>query len=101
MNRTILEQARSMRIHTGLPKQFWANAVNTATYFINRDPSVPLGGELSKEAWTGKEVNLACLRIFGCTSYVHINSVDRTKLDPKSLKCTFIRYGVDYFGYRF
>lgn len=64
--------------------------VNTITYLINRGPSVPLGGGLPEEAWRGKEVNFAHLRIFGCTSYVHINSMDRTKLDPNSLKCTYI-----------
>ena len=68
---------------------------------INRGHSVPLGGGLLEEAWTGNEVNLTYLRIFGCTSYVHINSVDGTKLDAKSLKCTFIGYGVNDFGYRF
>ena len=29
MNKTIMERARSIRIHAGLPKQFWADAVNT------------------------------------------------------------------------
>ena len=90
-----------MRIHAGLLKQFWADVMNTATYLINRGPSIPLHGGLPEEAWTGKEVNLTHLRIFGCTSYAHINSVDRTKLDPKSLKCTFIWYGANDFGYRF
>ena len=34
MNMTIMERARSMRIHVGLLKQFWADAVNTM--LINR-----------------------------------------------------------------
>ncbi|BBG97487.1 transposable element gene [Prunus dulcis] len=36
MNRTLTERARSIRIQSGLPKQFWAEAVNTAAYLINR-----------------------------------------------------------------
>ena len=32
MNRTLNEHARSMRLHVGLPKTFWADAVSTATY---------------------------------------------------------------------
>ena len=35
MNRTLNERARSMRLHAGLPKTFWADAINTATYLIN------------------------------------------------------------------
>ena len=42
MNRTILERVRSMRIHAGLPKQFWVDTVNTVVYLINRDLSVSL-----------------------------------------------------------
>uniref|UniRef100_A0A2N9HL00 Integrase catalytic domain-containing protein n=1 Tax=Fagus sylvatica TaxID=28930 RepID=A0A2N9HL00_FAGSY len=42
MNRTLNERARSMRLHAGLPETFWADAVNTAAYPINRGPSVPL-----------------------------------------------------------
>ena len=38
MNRTLNERARSMRLHAGLPKIFWANAVSTAAYLINRGP---------------------------------------------------------------
>ena len=49
MNRTLNERARSMRIHSGLPKAFWADAVNTAAYLINRGPSVPLKFKLPEE----------------------------------------------------
>ena len=45
ISRTILECARNMQIHVGLPKQFWTDAVNTAVYLINRGPSIPLNCE--------------------------------------------------------
>ena len=32
MNRTLLESARSMMYHANIPKEFWAEAVSTATY---------------------------------------------------------------------
>ena len=38
-----------MRLHSGLPKMFWADAVNTTVYLINRGPSVPLEHRLPKE----------------------------------------------------
>ena len=101
MNRTLNERAKSMRIHAGLPKIFWADAVSTAAYLINRGPSVPLGFKIPEEEWQGKEVNISHLRVFGCVSYVRVKDSDRDKLDPKASKCIFIGYGSDDMGYRF
>ncbi|KAK0585008.1 hypothetical protein LWI29_022138 [Acer saccharum] len=100
MNRTLTERARSMRLHSGLPKQFWAEAVNTAAYLINRGPSKPLDLAIPEEIWTGKEVKLSHLKVFGCVSYVHIGDHARNKLDAKSVKCTLVGYGEDEFGYK-
>ncbi|RVW81762.1 Retrovirus-related Pol polyprotein from transposon TNT 1-94 [Vitis vinifera] len=61
MNRTLNERARSMRLHVGLPKTFWVDAVSTATYLINRGPSVPMEFKLPKEVWSDKEVDLSTL----------------------------------------
>ena len=101
MNRTLNERARSMRIHSGLPKTFWADAINTAAFLINRGPSVPLDFKIPEEAWNGKKVNLSYLKVFGCLSYVHIDESVRSKLDPKSKKCYFIGYGDTELGYLF
>ena len=49
MNKTILERSRSMQIHAGFPKLFWADAVNTTVYLINRGPSVPLNCGIPEE----------------------------------------------------
>ena len=101
MNRTLNERARSMRIHCGLPKIFWADAVSTAAYLINRGPLVPLGFKIPEEVWTGKELKYSHLRTFGCTACVHVDPEKRDKLDAKAVKCYFIGYGSDFFGYRF
>ena len=42
MNRTLNECARSIWLHTRLPKTFWTEAVNTAAYLINLGPLVPM-----------------------------------------------------------
>ncbi|RVW18006.1 Retrovirus-related Pol polyprotein from transposon TNT 1-94 [Vitis vinifera] len=55
MNKTLNERARSMRLHAGLPKTFWADAVSTAAYLINRGPSVPMEFRLPEEVWSGGE----------------------------------------------
>ena len=56
---------------------------------------------LPEEVWSGKEVNFSHLKVFGCVSYVHIDSDARNKLDAKSKIYFFIDYGDEKFGYRF
>ena len=87
MNRTIMEHARSMRLHVGLPLQMWAEAINTIVYLINRGPSTSLGCGILEEAWTGKKVSYSFLKTFGCEAFAHIDSKNRTKLEAKSKKC--------------
>jgi hypothetical protein len=99
MNRTIMECARSMRLHTGLPLQFWEDVVDIVVYLINRGPSISLDGIILEEEWTGKKVNYSFLKTFCCEAFVHIDNENRTKLEEKSKKCTFIGYGVNDFGY--
>ena len=38
-NRTLLETIRSMLADSEFPKQFWAEALSTATYLRNRSPT--------------------------------------------------------------
>jgi hypothetical protein len=59
-----------------------------------------LDGRIPEEEWTGKKVNYSFLKTFGCEAFVHIDKENRTKLESKSKKCTFIGYGVNDFGYR-
>jgi hypothetical protein len=101
MNMTLNERARSMMLHAGLPKTVWVNVVSIVAYRINRGPFVPLSHRLLEELWSGKEVNLSHLKVFGCASYVHDECDTQSKLDAKSRKCFFIGYGDEAFGYRF
>ena len=89
-----------MRLHSGLPKQSWAETVNTTAYLINRRPSKPLDLVILEEIWTRKEVKLSYLKVFVYVSYVHISDYARNKLDAKSVKCTLVGYGEDEFGYK-
>ena len=57
MDRMIMEHARFMRLHAGFPLQFWADAIETVVYSINRGPSSALDGGILEEAWIGKKVN--------------------------------------------
>jgi hypothetical protein len=95
-----MEHARSMILHVGFPLQFWADVVDIVVYLINKGPSSSLDGRIPEEEWTGKKVNYSFLKTFGCEAFVHIDKENRTKLESKSKKCTFIRYDVVDFGYQ-
>jgi hypothetical protein len=100
MNMTIIDRARSMRLHASFPLQLWADVVDIVVYLINREPSSSLDGGIPKEEWIGKKVNYSILKTFGCESFVHIDKKNRTKLEEKFKKCTFIGCSVNDFGYR-
>ena len=90
-----------MRLHAGLPKTFWVDAISIVAYLINREPSVPMEFKLPEEVWSDKEVKFSHLKVFCCDSYVYVDSDARSKLDAKSKMCFFIGYGDEKFGYRF
>ena len=100
MNRTLVEMVRSMLISSDLPKSFWAEALNTATYLRNRSPSTANQGMTAFEALTGLKPNVDNLRIFGCIAYIHIPKDERRKLDSKASKCVFLGYSNESKAYR-
>ena len=100
MNMTIMECARNMRLHVGLPLHMWVEAINIVVYLINRGPSTPLGCCILEELWTDKNVIYSFLKTFSCEAFAHIDSKNRTKLEAKSKKCIFFGYGINEFGYR-
>ena len=73
INKLIVEWAKRMRLHAGLPKQFWVDVVSTTIYLIYKGPLVTLNGRLPEEVWTKKVVSLSHLRMFSCISYVHVD----------------------------
>ncbi|RVW18807.1 Retrovirus-related Pol polyprotein from transposon TNT 1-94 [Vitis vinifera] len=106
-----LRQKQGIRMEKTIPRTPQQNGVaermnrtlneRARTYLINRGPSVPMEFRLPEEVWSGKEVKFSHLKVFGCISYVHIDSDARSKLDAKSKICFFIGYGDEKFGYRF
>jgi hypothetical protein len=57
-----------------------------------------LDGVILEEAWTGKNVNYSFLKTFDCEAFICIDKENRTKLEVKSKKSTFIGYDVNHFG---
>lgn len=80
---------------------FWAKAINTTAYLINRSPLALLNCKILEEIWSSKELKNFHLKVFGCFSYVHIDLVSRNKLDSKFEIYFFISYGDIKLDYHF
>lgn len=83
VNRTIVEQARCLLFEAHLPKVFWAEAVATAAYLVNRSPTK--GHDLTPEgAWSGRKPDLTHVRVFGARVMKHVPRQKRKKWDSKA-----------------
>uniref|UniRef100_A0A2N9HLM6 Integrase catalytic domain-containing protein n=1 Tax=Fagus sylvatica TaxID=28930 RepID=A0A2N9HLM6_FAGSY len=100
INRTIVEKVRCMLRMAKLPKSFWAEAVQTACYLINRSPSVPLDFDIPERVWTGEDASYAHLKVFWCKTFAHVPKEQRLKFDDKAIPCIFVGYGDAEFGYK-
>lgn len=98
MNRTLLEMARCMIIQSKLSHQFWAEAVNTASYIRNRCPTVH--GRTPYEIWYQKKPKVDHFKVFGSDVYVLNKQPGKDKFEPRSLKCYFLGYSNESKGYR-
>jgi transposase InsO family protein len=91
-NRTLLELVRAMLIERNLPSFLWDEAVSHATYIRNRSPTRALDKTTPYEAWTGKKPDVSNFREFGCDVWVLDESVNKSKLAPKSKKMIFVGF---------
>lgn len=98
--RTIVERARCMLQDANLPKHFWGEAVNTATYIKNRTTSVVLNNKSPMEIWTGIKPNVSHFRVFGSKAMMLIPKEKRLKFDAKSKEYIFVGYLETQKGYR-
>ncbi|KAK4391678.1 putative mitochondrial protein [Sesamum angolense] len=86
-----MEMARSMLQEKHLPKAFWAEAVYTAVYLLNRYPTKAVQND-SNRSVERQEPSAKHLRVFGSICYVHIPTKKRHKLEEKTEKGIFLGY---------
>lgn len=53
MNRTLLERVRCLLSNARLAKGFWAEALNTVCYLVNRTPATTIDCKTPFEVWSG------------------------------------------------
>ena len=69
-NRTLEEMSRTMLSEAKLPKYFWAEAVNTSCYILNRVLIRPILEKTPYELWKGKKPNISYFHAFGCKCFI-------------------------------
>ncbi|MBW0543225.1 hypothetical protein O181_082940 [Austropuccinia psidii MF-1] len=92
-NQTIIEKGRCILNHPNLPKKYWAEAVNTATFLSNLIPTPSRSNCSPYAIWKGLPPRVKRLQGFGCQAIILI---------PRSQKnCKFGPVGEEgvYLGY--
>ncbi|KAJ0431334.1 putative RNA-directed DNA polymerase [Helianthus annuus] len=99
-NRHLGEITRSLIHDKNLPGRFWAEAMHTAGYVINRLPSQSLDYMSPYEKLTGNKPDVSYFRVFGCVCYVFIPAHLRHKMEKKAVRCVFAGYDEERKGWR-
>ena len=94
-----MEMARCMLHARNMDPKFWAEAINVASYIINRSPTIAVKHKIHEEAWSGRKTIVGHFKFFGCDAYVHIPEEKRKKLDKKSHKCIMVGYSESFKAY--
>ncbi|GJY87533.1 putative ribonuclease H-like domain-containing protein [Tanacetum coccineum] len=93
-NRTLIEAARTMLVDSKLPTTFWAEAVNTACYVLNRVLVIKPHNKTPYELIRGRTPLIDFMKPFGCPVTI-LNTRDHLgKFDGKANDGIFVRYSI-------
>ncbi|GJR70348.1 putative ribonuclease H-like domain-containing protein [Tanacetum coccineum] len=99
-NRTLIEAARTMLADSLLPTVFWAEAVNTACYVLNRVLVTKPHNKTPYELIIGRPPSISFMRPFGCHVTI-LNTLDPLgKFDGKAEEGFLVGYSVNSKAFR-
>ena len=91
---------RTMLNEHSLPKYFWAEAVNTACYVLNRVSSRPILKKTPYKLWKDRKLSILYFKVFGCKCFI-LNTKDNLgKFDAKTDVSVFLGYSISSKTYR-
>ncbi|XP_056691797.1 uncharacterized protein [Spinacia oleracea] len=100
-NRTLEDMARTMLIASSLPRNFWAEAVNTACYIVNRVMIRVVLNKTPYELLKGTTPNISYFRAFGCKCFIHNNGKRNLgKFDERGDEAVFLGYALNSKAYK-
>ncbi|GKB60898.1 putative ribonuclease H-like domain-containing protein, partial [Tanacetum coccineum] len=99
-NRTLIEVARTMLTDSLLPTVFWAKAVNTACYVLNRVLVTKPHNKTPYKLIIGRAPSISFMRPFGCPVTI-LNTLDPLgKFDGKAEEGFLVGYSVNSKAFR-
>ncbi|GJV62362.1 putative ribonuclease H-like domain-containing protein [Tanacetum coccineum] len=99
-NKTLIEAARTMLVDSFLPNTFWAEAVSTACYVLNRVLVTKPHNKTPYELITGKIPIISYIRPFGCHVTI-LNTIDHLgKFAGKSDEGFLVGYSLQSKAFR-
>jgi hypothetical protein len=99
-NRTLLDMARAMLDEYKTSDRFWAEAVNTACYAINRLYLHWILKKTSYELLIDKKPNVSYFRVFGSKCFILIKRGRKSKFAPKAVEGFLLCYDSNTRAYR-
>ncbi|KAA1072195.1 hypothetical protein PGT21_050324 [Puccinia graminis f. sp. tritici] len=100
-NRSVVEKARCLLKVSSLGLAWWAEAVNTAVYLLNRTPCVSVNSDCPYTLWFGTAPRLDHLRIFGCKVVFHLEKKWRkSKFNSSGSEGIMLGYVEGHKSYR-
>jgi hypothetical protein len=96
----LLDMARIMLDEYKTPDRFWAEAINTACYSINRLYLHRILNKTSYELLTDKKPNVSYFRVFGSKCFILIKRGRNSKFAPKAVEGFLLGYDSNARAYR-
>ena len=82
-----------MLSESSLPKYFWADAVSTSCYVVNRVLIRPILKKTPYELFNGRKPNISHLKVFGCSCFI-------STMERKTWESLMIGYSLTSHAYR-
>ncbi|XP_057246849.1 retrovirus-related Pol polyprotein from transposon RE1 [Beta vulgaris subsp. vulgaris] len=99
-HRYLLDTARALKLHAGLPDYLWGECILSATHLINLLPSRVINWETPYKKLMKKDVNYDHLKVIGCLCYASPHKKPTDKFAARGLRCILIGYPHNQKGYK-